>query len=114
MKLPLLVGVPMPKTFSELLREQLDKANMTPYRLRQGSTGLSNAAISKLMNDKNLPRLGKRFENLQALGVSCEVFAIEVDLPEAPDERGRGRPKDESESEAQEPKATTQPKKKKK
>lgn len=82
----------MPKEFSSLLKEQLEIADITPYRLAQLS-GISRSTISKLMLDKIQPSWEVVLRIATALSISTETFRVHVSLPDAPEQRSQGRPK---------------------
>lgn len=60
-------------------------------------------------------QLGSVQKIAKALGVTCEAFAFEIELPDAPDERGRGRPSGDGEGvQAEEGEETSEGKTKRK
>jgi transcriptional regulator with XRE-family HTH domain len=102
-------GELMAKKFHELLQEQLEAKGVTPYRLRQ-LTGLSAGAVSKLVNGESMPTWDSLLKICKALGVTCEAFVVEVELPEPSPERPKGRPAREK-GEPSKEKALKRPKK---
>lgn len=90
--------------FARTLHTRLESAGITAYRLSQ-LTGISKGAMSKLLSGKVEPSWESVLKIAKAMGVSCEVFAADVELPDAPEQRGPGRPPADLEQVADRPPA---------
>jgi transcriptional regulator with XRE-family HTH domain len=79
------------KTFAAALARELEGSGKTAYRLAQES-GVSDSMLSKLLAGKIQPSWLTVQKLSVALGVSCEAFKSDVQLPAPPAARGPGRP----------------------
>ena len=82
-----------PLSFAEQLRTHREAAGLSQYALAKKS-GLSKQAMSRLEMGEREPSWTTVQLLAKALGVSCEAFTVDVELPADADKppRGRGRP----------------------